>query len=174
MAERVRSAKDLEKKSLPAVAAIAATTTVPAAISTTATAATSTSAASSPASATAATTTAAATAATTSAIATTAAAITASTTAAFGLWLGFVDYEIASAEILAVESVDGLLGVFVRGDFHETETARLPGEAIPNESYGRRSNSDLRKPFVELVFCGGKREVPNVELLHLRTPSVRN
>jgi hypothetical protein len=165
---------DLAKpKSLPAVAAVVATT-IPAAISTTATAAATTSAASSPATATAAATTTAATATAASTVATTTAATTASTTAALRLWLGFVDYEIATAKILAVESVDGLLGVFVRGNFNETKTARLAGETVANEGYGRRSNSDLRKPFVKLIFCGGKREVTNIELLHLRTPSVRN
>jgi hypothetical protein len=83
------------------------------------------------------------------------------------LRLGFVDHEIAAAEVLTVERVDGFFGVFVGGNFDEGETARLPGEPVANEIDGRGSNSDLSEPLVELVLRRGKRKVANVELLHL-------
>jgi hypothetical protein len=52
------------------------------------------------------------------------------------LRFGFVDDEVTPAEILTVEGIDGFLGVFIAGDFDESETARLAGEAVANEGYG--------------------------------------
>jgi hypothetical protein len=113
---------------LPAVAtitAIAASAPVTAAPASSTTAVAATSAA----------TTAAASATASSAVSTAAAPAT-PTTAAFGLGLGFIDHEIASAEILAIERGDGFLGVCVTRDFHEGETARLARKTIADEGYG--------------------------------------
>jgi hypothetical protein len=52
------------------------------------------------------------------------------------LGLGFIHYEVAATEILAVEGGDGLLGVYITRDFHEGETARLACKTIADEGYG--------------------------------------
>jgi len=89
----------------------------------------------------AAITTAAAATAATSAITTTAAATatavaTASTTATgtFSLRAGFVHHEVSATEVLTVETVDCAIGIFIAGDFNESETAGLAGEAIANQA----------------------------------------
>jgi len=119
---------------------------------------------------TAATTTAAATPAVTSTPATT----TSATAAALGLRPGFIDDEVPPAEILAVQGVDGAIGVFVALHLDEGETARLARKAVTNEIDTRGSNAYLREPFLKLLFRRGKRKIADVELLHLPTPSARN
>jgi hypothetical protein len=152
-----------ENKVLPAIAAVIAAAISATVTATAAATATATTTAASSSSATTAATTAAAPAT----IATATTAVTAAATAtAFRLRLGFVNHQIASAKILTIQAVDGFLCVFVGGNFHESEAARLPGEAVTDQRDRRRSDSNLREPFVELVFCGGKRKVTNIELLH--------
>ena len=57
------------------------------------------------------------------------------TTASFSLRPRLVHYEITSAKILAVQSIDGAIRVFIAGNFDERETARLPGKTVPDEIY---------------------------------------
>jgi len=58
-----------------------------------------------------------------------------SATARF-LWPGFIDYQVASAEVLAVHGIDRPIRFFVIGDFHESESTRLTGKAIANQIDG--------------------------------------
>jgi hypothetical protein len=122
--------------------------------------------------------TAAATAATTAAPTTPATAVTASAPAAssasFRLRLGFIHHQVAPAKILPVQSVDGLLRVFICGNLRERKSARLAREAIANQGYRGRRDANLGKPFLQLFFRRGKRQIPDIQFLHLRTPSVRN
>jgi hypothetical protein len=126
-----------------------------------------------------ATTTATSSASATTTAVTSAAATAASTgpasatSASFCLGPRLIHHQVASAEILAIQRIDGALRVFIVAHFHEREATRLAGETVANQIHGRGRDADLRKPFVELVFRGGKREIANVELLHLRTPFVR-
>src|SRR5712692_8079497 len=120
----------------------------------------------------AAPTTAPAAAAASAAISATAAP--AATATAFCLGPRFVDHQVPPAEILPVQGVDGAVGIFVIGDFDEGEPARLPRKTVTDQINARGSNTDLRKPFLKLLFRRGKRKIPNVELLHLLTPSARN
>jgi hypothetical protein len=87
---------------------------------------------------------------------------------------GFVDDEIAAAEVLAVHGIDGAISFFVIGDFDESETARLTGETITNEINSRGIDTSLREMLVQGILRRGKRKIANVKLLHLRTPSARN
>jgi hypothetical protein len=112
-----------------------------------------------------------------------AAAITAAATArpaatsaasTLGLRAGFVNYQIPTTEILAIERIDGAVGVFIIVYFHECKSARLSREAVANKIYCRGSDASLGKPFVQLLLRRGKRKVPDIELLHRRTPSFRN
>jgi hypothetical protein len=141
---------------LPAIAtiaAIAAATTVTAASATTA---------ATPSAATAAPTTV------------TSAAPAATTATTLSLGTRFIHDEVPPAKILTVQGVDSAVRVFIVGDFDECESARLPGETVADEIDARGSNTNLRKPLVELLFRRGKRKIPNIELLHLLTPSARN
>jgi len=108
------------------------------------------------------------------AVTTTPTTATTTTAAALSLWPSFVDYEIPATEILAVQGIDGAVGIFVGLHFDEGETTRLSRETVPNEIDTRGSNTDLREPFLKLIFRRGKRKIPDVELLHLPTPSARN
>jgi hypothetical protein len=147
------------KESLPTITAVSTVSaaTAPAAVAASAT--------------TAAPTTMAAAAA---AITTTASATSTAPGAALSLRPGFIDYEIPTAEILAVQRVDRAVGVFVALHFHEGKTAGLSREAITNEIDTRGSYANLCEPFLQLLFRRGKRKIADVELLHLPTPSARN
>jgi hypothetical protein len=149
-----------ERPGLPAISAVAA---IPA-VSPVSTASTTTPAASAVPPAVPATSAAVATAS------------AASTTppAALCLGPGFVHHQIASAEILTIQRINRAVRIFVIGHFHEGETTRLPRKAVPNQIDTRWTDTHLRKPLLELLFCRGKRKVTYVELLHLPTPSARN
>ena len=127
-----------------------------------------------PAAATA-TATAAATATTASAeaAASTAATSAAPTTAAFALWTGFVDNDLPAHQVLAIERLDGPVGLFIIVDLNEPEPARLTGEAVADQSYVRRSDARLNKPVGQLFLIDLKRQIPDIQLFHRRTPSAR-
>jgi hypothetical protein len=99
-------------KGLPAIAAIATVSAI-----TTATTAATTS-----------TTIAAAAAA----IATAASPATATAARALGLRTGFIDDEIPATEVLTVEAIHRAIGVFIVGNFDESEAARLARETVTN------------------------------------------
>jgi hypothetical protein len=96
------------------------------------------------------------------------------TTAALCLRPRFIDHEVSPAEILTVQRINGAIRVLVITHFDEGESTRLARKTIADQIDTRGSYTHLREPFVELVFRGGKRKIPNVELLHLPTPSARN
>jgi len=145
-----------ESFSLPAVPAIPAISTTIAAASTATAAAP------------------AATAAMATAPAAISAAPTAAAAAAFCLRPCFIDYQIAPAEILPVQRIHRAIRIFVIIHFDEGESARLARKTVTNQIDARGCYTDLREPLVELLFRSGKRKIPNVELLHLPTPSARN
>jgi hypothetical protein len=147
--------------SLPAVSAVAAITTTISTASATATVSAPAAAATPVATTSAAITTA-----------TTAASTTATT--AFGLRPRFVDHQVASAKILAVQRVDRAVGIVVIAQFNECKPTRLARETIPNQIDTRGSYTDLREILVKLIFRRGKRKIPDIELLHLPAPSARN
>jgi hypothetical protein len=96
------------------------------------------------------------------------------TTATLFLRTSFVDDQVAAAKVLPVHGIDGAVSFVVIGNFDEGETARLPCETVTNEIYCGRINTSLREIVVQRVFRGRKRKIPNVKLLHLRTPFARN
>src|ERR1700674_1895312 len=121
----------------------------------------------------ASTATTSSTAATTSSTAISAAA-PATTAATLGLRPRFVHHQVSPAEILSVERVYGLVGVFVVGDFHEGEAARLTRETVADQIHSRGSYTNLREPLVKLLLRRGKRKITDIELLHQPTPSPRH
>jgi hypothetical protein len=104
---------------LPAVTAISPVTPIPAA--------------SSPASVPATPTTSPAVAAAPASVASTAAGAAPASPSAFRLGTSFVNDQVPSAEILAVQGVDGAIGVFVILNFDEGKTAGLSRETVTNE-----------------------------------------
>jgi hypothetical protein len=107
--------------------------------------------------------------------ATTAEATAPATTAtALLLRARFIDHQIAATEVLTVERVNGAISLFVIGDFNESETARLSRKTVADEIDCGRVDTSLREKFMKRIFRGGKRKIPNVKLLHLRTPFARN
>jgi len=48
------------------------------------------------------------------------------------LWTSFIDDQVPPAEILAVQGVDGAVGILVALHFDEGKTARLAREAVTN------------------------------------------
>src|SRR5579883_1263362 len=153
-APEVLSEFDAELRRLPAVPAIAAVATISAIA--------------------APPTTAPPTPITTAASATTVAAAATAATAALSLRTRFVDHQVPAAEILPIESGDRAIGVFIVCNFDERKTPRLPREAIANQIDRGGAHAQLSQPFLQLFFSCGKREITDIKLLHLPTPSARN
>jgi hypothetical protein len=147
----------LESVRLPAIAAIASVTAISAASATTTMAAA-----------------AAATATATTAVSTATAATAAATAGTFCLRPCFVHHEVAPAEILTIQRIYRAICIVIAIHFDESETARLSRKTITDEIHARGCYTDLREPLVELIFRSGKRKIPDIELLHLPTPSARN
>jgi hypothetical protein len=127
-----------------------------------------------PAAATMATSATAATTMATASAAITTAATPAATTATLSLRPRLVYHQVPAAEILAVQGVDRAVSIFIALHFDEGKTARLSRETVTNQIDARGSNANLREPFLKLLFRRRKRKIPDVELLHLPTPSARN
>jgi hypothetical protein len=123
-----------------------------------------------------ATTTASATIATT-ATAAAAPAIASAPTAAtrpLGLRTRFIDYQVPATEILTVEIGDRAIRFFIIRNFDEGKTPRLAREPIPNQIDCGRVYAYLSEPLLQLLFRCREREITDVKLLHLGTPSARN
>ncbi len=123
------------KARLPAVAAIATVAAIPTIAAPSTTAAPSTAVAAS-------------TAATTTAVATTSTAAA----RAFRLGTRFVDNKVPAAKVLTVETGYRAIRLFIVSDFDESESAGLACEAIANQADRRRADSQLSKPFLQLLF----------------------
>ena len=109
--------------------------------------------------------------------ATTTAAITSAPTATtrpLGLRTRFVDYQVPATEILTVEIGDRAIRFFIIGNFDEGKTPRLAREPIPNQIDCGRVDPYLSEPLLQLFFRCREREITDVKLLHLGTPSARN
>jgi hypothetical protein len=113
--------------------------------------------------ATAAAARATAAAATTVAAATTAAA--AATTAGAGLVLRLIDAQCATAEILAVYSLDGTSGIRL-AHLDEAETAWAAGLAVIGEG-NRLYGAVCSKQRTDVVFSCGERQVAYINLGHV-------
>ena len=105
----------------------------------------------------------AAVAATTTAAAVAAATTAATATAAVLAGASFADGEVATAEVSAVEGLDGLGRIFV-GHFDEAEAARASGLAVRREC-ARDDLAVLTEELLNFLLgcCVGK--VPNVNTL---------
>jgi hypothetical protein len=127
------------------------------------------------ASAAVATTAAAASATAPATVSAAIAAASATTTAAsaFSLRTSFIHHQRAAKKVFAVEGCDRLLCCAVVMNFGETETARLSCKTIAKECERIRLYADFSKQRLHLLFCGLKREIPNVQFLHGRSPSPR-
>jgi hypothetical protein len=111
---------------------------------------------------------------TTAATAAVATSVTATPTtaasAAFSLWTSLVHHQRAAQKILAVEGCNRLLRFAVIVDFGEPEAARLSSKAIAEQRELVWLYPDLGKKGLHLLFRRFKREVPNVQFLHVRSP----
>jgi hypothetical protein len=109
--------------------------------------------------------------------ATTTAAITSAPTAAtrtLGLRTRFIHYQVPATEILTVEIGDRAIRFFIIRYFDERKTPRLAREPIPNQIDCGRVHPNLSEPLLQLLFRCREREITDVKLLHLGTPSARN
>src|SRR5271170_148964 len=112
----------------------------------------------------------AATAATVTAAATAAAARTARTAAAgFRFRTGFIHFQIAAADVFAVERRDGFRCFSVIRHFHESEAARAAGLAIGGDVHTRELAERLEER-AEIFRGGLKAHVANKEILHGDSP----
>jgi hypothetical protein len=98
----------------------------------------------------------------------------AATSATLSLRARLIYHQVPAAEILAVQGVYSAVSIFIALHFDEGKTARLSRETVTNQIDARGSNANLREPFLKLFFRRRKRKIPDVELLHLPTPSARN
>ena len=95
---------------------------------------------------------------TTSATARTAAA---ATTPAFRHGTRFIHHQSAAEEILPVAHGDGTLCFAVVFEIDKSETARLAGEAIPNDLDRVGTETRAREPILQLCFGGLVGQVSN-------------
>jgi len=98
----------------------------------------------------------------------------ATTAAALLLRTRFINHQIAATEVLTVQRIHRAVGFFIVGNFDESKTAGLSRETITNQIDCGRVDTRLREKFMKRILRGGKRKIPNVKLLHLRTPFARN
>src|SRR3989338_6965035 len=84
---------------------------------------------------------------------------------------GFVDDEVAAQEVLAVQGIDGLLGLVVVHDLDETEAAGLAGVAVADQSGALHRNPGLLEKAAQLFFGGLIGDVADIKLLHGMAPS---
>src|SRR6201993_702760 len=109
--------------------------------------------------------------------ATAASAIASTPTAAtrpLGLRTRFIDYQVPATEILTVEIGDRAIRFFIIRNLDEGKTPRLAREPIPNQIDCGRVYANLSEPLLQLLFRCREREITDVKLLHLGTPSARN
>src|SRR6201993_235805 len=109
--------------------------------------------------------------------ATAASAIASTPTAAtrpLGLRTRFIDYQVPATEILTVEIGDRAIRFFIIRNLDEGKTPRLAREPIPNQIDCGRVYAYLSEPLLQLLFRCREREITDVKLLHLGTPSARN
>src|SRR5438046_2460585 len=76
--------------------------------------------------------------------------------------LGLVHFECAAFELLAVELLDGLLGLAVRTHLHEAETTRPSGLAIGDDR-NRLAGPRLRKQVLEVLVIDVEAEIADVQ-----------
>jgi hypothetical protein len=131
------------------------------------------SAATSAAVATASAATASATAPATVPAAIAAAPPTTTASSAFSLRTSFIHHQRAAKKVFAVKGRNRLLCCAVVMNFGETETARLSCKTIAKQCERIRLYADFSKQRLHLLFCSLKRQVPNVQFLHGRSPSPR-
>src|SRR6266481_5560015 len=91
-----------------------------------------------------------------------------------GLRTRFIDYQVPATEILTVEIGDRAIRFFIISNFDEGKTPRLAREPIPNQIDCGRVYAYLSEPLLQLLFRCREREITDVKLLHLGTPSARN
>jgi hypothetical protein len=128
-----------------------------------------------PAASAAVATASAATASATATVSAAIAAASATTTAAsaFSLRTSLIHHQRATEKVFAVQGCNRLLRCAIVMNFGETETAWLSGETIAKECERIRLYADFSKQRLHLLFCSLKRQVPNVQFLHGRSPSSR-
>src|SRR5262249_53099937 len=93
-----------------------------------------------------------------------AAAVTATAAAATTTLLSLVDAERATAQVLAIEVLDGARGIRA-GHFHEAEAARTTRVPIGDQAHGLHG-AVLREQLTHLGIGRGKRQVANIDLRH--------
>src|SRR5262245_30068196 len=98
--------------------------------------------------------------------ATAAPAIAAPPTAAALAGLG--DGELAAADLVPVQLLDGALGLFGRAHLDEAEAAGLSGGPVCDDR-GRLDRADTREEVVQLLVGCGEGQVPHEELLAHRS-----
>jgi hypothetical protein len=79
-------------------------------------------------------------------------------------FLGFIHAQRTASQVLAVEALNGTRGIS-RGHLDESETARLAGIAIGDDSH-RLHRSVLGEQLADLSLGSRKRQVSNVDLCH--------
>src|SRR5262245_19559078 len=96
------------------------------------------------------------------------AAATPAATAPAGALTGLGDGELAAVELVAVQLLDGAVGLLGRAHLDEPEAARLAGRAIGDDR-GGLAGADAREQLGQLLAGGGEGQVPHEELLAHRS-----
>lgn len=77
---------------------------------------------------------------------------------------GFVDHQLATIEVVAIEHFNGFGCLLVRVHFHKSEAAAAAREFVRNDA-GRGYSAGLRKKLLQVAVCGLVGETPYEESL---------
>jgi len=86
-------------------------------------------------------------------------------TAAFAWRTSLVHNDIAAHEILAVETLNGAISLFVVVNLNEAESARLARKAVAYQRNSRRGDARLGEQSIQLLFRRLKWKITDVEFL---------
>jgi len=77
---------------------------------------------------------------------------------------GFVDAQVTSTEVLAIQCAHGRIGTGCIREFDETKTTGAAGISVCNHGH-RISGSVLREQVAKVIFSRIERQVPDIQLL---------
>jgi hypothetical protein len=75
---------------------------------------------------------------------------------------GFIDFQGATTDFLAIEVLNRRCGLFLAGHFHEGKASRASGVAVFHNT-GRLNRAGLAKQLLQLLTGGLESEVSNIK-----------
>jgi hypothetical protein len=102
------------------------------------------------------------------------------TSVSIGSGTSLVNFDVATHKILGIQLLNGLQALFSFRHLYEAKASRASGEFVGNYSCGLYLSKAFEK-LSELIFCGVKRQVPDINVnsghfffsFNTKSPSVK-